>query len=120
MTVKHNIGRVCVGLVAVGAGLALGVMPASAHNLHIDPPGTGETKHGYVGGGPLPAAANGNGLIPAGPGGAFGLQSPSHDGGLVKACVALINNGNGVVTILGPTAPTLDPTCRHGSQPVGG
>ena len=86
MTVKHNIGRVCVGLVAVGAGLALGVTPASAHHLHIDPPGTGETKHGYVGGGPLPEAAD----------------------------------GNGVVTIIGPTAPNLEPTCRHGSQPVGG
>lgn len=92
---------------------------ASAHNLHVDPPGGGEGTHGSVGGAPLPAAAKGKGLIPAGPGGIFGVQSPAHDGGLVKACVALTRNGNSVVTILGPTAPHLEPTCRHGSRPVG-
>jgi hypothetical protein len=114
MTVKRSIKRACVGVFAMGAALAVGAAPASAHNLHVDPHGNGGGTHGTVGGEPLPASAKGKGLIPAGPGGTFGLQSPAHDGGLVRACVAL--DGNDVVTILGPTAPHLTPTCRHGSQ----
>jgi hypothetical protein len=113
--IKHA-GVIAVISVTAAVGFSA---TASAHNLHVDPPGGGHGTHGTVGGAPLPEAAQGKGLIPAGPGGIFGLQSPAHDGGLVSACVALTNNGNSVVTILGPTGPGATPTCRHGSRPVG-
>jgi hypothetical protein len=108
-------------IVGSAAALALALAlaaPASAHVLEVDPPGGGNGTSGMVGGAPLPESARGQGLIPAGPGGMFGLQSPAHDKGLVSACVALTRNGNSVVSMFGPTAPNLVPTCRHGSRPV--
>ena len=113
-----RIKRIAIVALASAAAVSFSTT-ASAHNLHVDPPGNGGGTVGDVGGQPLPENAQGNGLIPAGPNGIFGLQTPAHDGGLASACVALTRNGNGVVTILGPTAPFLTPTCRHGSQPVG-
>lgn len=108
---------VFTGAAALGLVLATAA-PASAHHLHVDPHGSGEGTHGWVGGLPLPDAASGEGLIPAGPGGVFGLQSPAHDKGLVVACLALDSNGNSVVDMFGPPAPGQEPTCRHGSRPV--
>lgn len=93
--------------------------PASAHHLHVEPHGSGQGTHVWVGGLPLPEAASGKGLIPAGPGGVLGLQSPAHDRGLVVACLALNRSGNSVVDMFGPPAPGQAATCRHGSQRVG-
>jgi hypothetical protein len=105
---------------AAALAMAIGLAaPASAHVLEVDPPGGGNGTSGIVvGGAPLPESASGKGLIPAGPQGSLGLQSPAHDKGLVSACVALTRNGSSVVSMFGPTAPTLEPTCRHGSRPV--
>lgn len=108
----------------IASAAAFGLMfaaaaPASAHHLHVEPHGDGGGTHVWVGGEPLPEAANGAGLIPAGPNGVLGLQSPAHDMGLVVACLALNSNGNSVVDLFGPPAPGQEATCRHGSQPVG-
>lgn len=105
--------RRIVTLVAA-ALMVLGMLagPAAAHHLVVDPPGAGEGPgaEAWVGGEPLPEDAQGRGLIPAGPGGVFGLQTPAHDSGLVSACENLLAHGNGVVGIFGP-GPT---PCIHG------
>jgi hypothetical protein len=66
--------RRMVTLVA-GIVLALAMMaaPAAAHVLVVSPPGAGEPTGSWVGGAALPA--QGKGLIPGGPTGAY-LQSP--------------------------------------------
>lgn len=103
-------------LTVVLSMMAMMALPAAAHVLVVDSPGgDGDPKVGWVGGGELPEAAEGNGLIPGGPTGAY-LQSPSHDGGLVTACERLRAHGNGVVDIFGPNAPGEPPTCRHGGR----
>lgn len=104
-----------LSVLAAATLMALGMIagPAAAHILVVEPPGGGQGPEDVrAGGGPLPAAAKGQGLIGAGPGGIFGLQSPAHDGGLNTACESLRANGNGVVDIFGP--PTPD-GCPHGT-----
>lgn len=97
--------------------LAMMAAPASAHILVVDSPGgNGDPKVvSGIGGGALPGEAQGEGLIPGGPGGLY-LQTPSHDGGLVTACENLRAHGNGVVDIFGPNRPGGDLTCRHGGR----
>lgn len=96
----------------VSVGVSLGVaLPASAHSIVVQPPGHEEpVVEGRVGSGPLPG--KGKGLIPGGPGGSY-LQSPSHAKGLVSACYAIRENGNGVVDIAGPPFGN----CFHGGPP---
>lgn len=103
--------RTLTGLTATLFALAMMAGPAVAHHLVVDPPGGGEGPGEaiWVGGGPLPEQAQGQGLIPGGPTGAF-LQSPAHDSGLNAACENLRDHGNGVVDIHGP----FPPTCHHG------
>ncbi len=104
-----------LSVLAAATLMVLGMIagPAAAHILVVEPPGGGQGPEDVrAGGGPLPAAAKGQGLIGAGPGGIFGLQSPAHDGGLNTACESLRANGNGVVDIFGP--PTPD-GCPHGT-----
>ena len=81
---------------------------ASAHVLVIDPPGEGEGGAVWIGGPALPATAQGAGLVPGGPEGAY-LQPPSHGKGLNDACEATA--GNAVVSIFGPP---VEDTCHHG------
>ena len=106
------VRRIALLVTATFAMLGMIAGPAAAHHLVVEPPGGGQGPGDEVwpGGGPLPEGAQGEGLIPAGPGGAFGLQSPAHDGGLNTACESLRANGNGVVDIHGP----VPATCHHG------
>lgn len=98
------------------AVLALGLMagPAAAHNLEVTPHGNDKVITGWVGGGALPESAQGQGLMPGGPTGAY-LQPPSHGKGLNTACES--NEANpSVVDIRGPAAPHIEnPECPHGS-----
>ena len=112
MTLGRTIKRACAIAAVTAATLAVGGATASAHIIEIDPPGNSDKKMRMAGGAPLPAAAQGEGLVPAGPGGMFGLQSPAHYGGLNTACEALRANENGVVDIYGP--PTAG-GCPHGT-----
>ena len=91
--------------------MLLGLMagPAAAHILEVTPKGNDPVITGWVGGGPLPEAANGQGLIPGGPTGAF-LQPPSHGTGLNTSCEATEDNPS-AVDIRGPGGPG----CPHGS-----
>lgn len=99
-----------VSIVALFA-LAMMAGPAAAHHLVVVPPGGGQGpgEDAWVGGGPLPQAAQGEGLIPGGPTGSY-RQSPAHGGGLNTACQRLRAHGNAAVDIHGP-GPT---TCHHG------
>ena len=110
MRLGRTIKRASIITIAGAATLALSGAPASAHLIIVDPPGS-EEKVGWVGGGPLPEAANGKGLIIGGPSGEY-LQPPSHGKGLNTACAALRANGNGVVNIFGPPSPA---GCAHGT-----
>lgn len=67
---------------------------------------------GMTGSPPLPAAAQGQGLVPGGPGGIY-LQSPSHAKGLNTACEALRGNPS-AQDMWGPPNPA---TCNHGGPP---
>lgn len=100
--------------------LALAIMllgllagPAAAHNLEVTPKGNDKVITGWVGGGPLPEAAAGKGLIAGGPTGAY-QQPPSHGKGLNTSCEATEDNPS-VVDIRGPAPPFIeDPECPHG------
>jgi hypothetical protein len=108
--------------VLAAALLAVGMLagPAAAHTIKVDHPQTGEQIEthrsaqfdfykglfggGWVGGGPLPENAQGQGLM-QGPG--F-MQPASHGKGLNAACYSLEENSS-VVDIRGP-----GPNCPHG------
>lgn len=101
-----------LGVVVVGAGLALGVLSgaASAHVIVVTPPGAEAPVHvGWAGGGELPG--HGHGLVPGGPTGSY-LQAPAHEGGLVTACESLRASGAAAVDIFGPPTPA---GCAHGT-----
>jgi hypothetical protein len=91
--------------------------PAAAHHLIVTPPGKDEPVHApfehWVGGPtPLPAQAQGAGLIFS-PG--FGGMIPAaHGAGLVQACLATRAHGNGVAAFAPPPFGTADVDCRHG------
>ena len=88
--------------------LLMAALPASAHYLTVTPDGSGEKTH-WVGGGTLPDAAQGAGLMEIGGGPDVGkLQPPSHGRGLNAACEATEANPS-VVDIRGP-----GPSCPHG------
>jgi hypothetical protein len=94
---------------AVALSIALAA-PAAAHTLTVTPRGGGDPVLVWVGGGTLPDAAAGAGLIEIGGGPDMGkLQPPAHAKGLNAACDSLEDNGNGVVDIRGP-----GPSCPHG------
>ena len=93
--------RVVLVLVLV---LAL-VSPAFAHVRSV---GGGSN---WTGSPPLPAAAQGNGLVYSF--GAGSNISPSHFGGLNTACESLRSNPS-VADMWGPPHPT---TCQHGGTP---
>lgn len=103
---KLTLLAVAIMMVGLMAG------PAAAHILVVTPPGHDEAITGWVGGGPLPEQAKGQGLIPGGPTGEI-TQPPSHGHGLNTACEAIRGNpsGAGVVDIFGPGGPN----CPHGS-----
>jgi len=104
-----------LSVLAAATLMVLGMIagPAAAHVLVVSPPGGGQGPEDVrAGGGPLPESAQGEGLIPAGPNGMFGLQSPAHGKGLNTACESLRANGNGVVDIFGPPTPA---GCPHGT-----
>ena len=96
--------------------LMLGVVagPAFGHVLEVDPPGGGQGPPAgqWVGGPPLPEAAQGEGLVVGGPPGEQFLQPPSHAEGLNHACEA--TQDNDVVSMWGPPFPE---TCNHGGPP---
>ena len=100
----------CTIVAALVLALAL-VSTSFAHVLVVSPHGS-DVKIGWTGGPPLPDAAQGNGLIPGGPGGIY-MQPPSHGNGLNTACESLRSNPS-VVDMFGPPHPT---TCRHGGAP---
>jgi hypothetical protein len=105
------VRRSFVLLGALVLALAMLAGPAAAHVLVVDPPGQEEAKGGWVGSPALPEAAQGKGLMPGGPAGAY-LQSPSHGKGLNTACEALRANDRSAVDIFGP--PTRA-GCPHGT-----
>ena len=112
MRLGRTIKRASIIAIAGAATLALSGAPASAHVIIIDPPGSEEEpKVGWVGGGPLPDEAAGEGLVPGGLTGDY-LQPPSHTKGLNSACEALRANGRSAVDIFGPPTPA---GCPHGT-----
>jgi hypothetical protein len=82
--------------------------PAAAHIVVVNPPGGGQGTAHWIGGGPLPQAAeNGAGLI-INP---FGDILPAaHGAGLVHGCLMLMEN-NSAAAILAPPSFT---GCHHG------
>ena len=105
-----------LSVLAAATLMVLGMIagPAAAHILVVEPPGGGQGpgEEAQVGGGALPDAAKGQGLIEGGPPWDRYLQSPAHGKGLNTACESLWANGNGVVDIYGPPTPA---GCPHGT-----
>lgn len=91
--------RKVVSIVVVLSVLAL----VSFSFAHVRAVGGGGN---WVGGPTLPAAAQGEGLMPN----PFGVQAPAHMKGLPTACHALRGNPS-VQDFWGPPHPE---TCRHG------
>ncbi len=110
-----QLRRLCV-LLSVAALAVVLPAPAAAHHLIVTPPGKdapvfGPGQH-WVGGGPLPEAAQGKGLVFS-PG--FGAMIPAAHGlGLVQACLVHRENGNEVVAFAPPPLGTADVNCQHG------
>jgi hypothetical protein len=99
--------RIVSGLV-VAAALVIGVAAAaSAHNLTVTNPQTGEVvTQQWISGSPLPAEADGQGLFPT----PFGVNQPAgHREGLPNACEGTASSS--AVTIL---APPFFTGCVHG------
>ena len=100
--------RIVSGLVVAGA-LVVGLAgAASAHNLIVTNPSTGEVmKQQWIGGLPLPPQADGDGLFFHPP---TGLNQPAgHREGLPMACMS--TESSPAVTIL---APPFFTGCVHG------
>ena len=95
----------CLGVSAALLALA---SPAAAHIVVVSPAGGGQGTAHWIGGGPLPQAAeNGAGLI-INP---FGQILPAaHGAGLPHACLMLMGNSS-VAAILAPPSFT---GCFHG------
>ena len=93
--------------------------PAAAHHLFVDPAGNGNGTDHWVGGGPLPDSANGNGLHPGPPGSndvypASHSAGPNNDKGLVQACKSTRSNPSRASFVPpGPGGPN-DADCQHG------
>jgi hypothetical protein len=100
--------RVLLGIVAASALLVAVTSPASAHNLTVTHPGTGEViNQQWVAGLPLPEQADGEGLFLHPP---TGLNQPAgHREGLPNACEGTASSP--AVTIL---APPFFTGCVHG------
>jgi hypothetical protein len=81
--------------------------PVAAHIIVVTPPGGGNGTSHWIGGGPLPAQAQGNGLFvnPIGE-----ILPPSHLNGLPHACIMLMDNSAAVVFL----APPFFTGCHHG------
>ena len=81
--------------------------PAPAHIIVVTPPGGGNGTSHWIGGGPLPAQAQGIGLFvnPLGE-----ILPPSHLNGLPHACMMLMDNSMAVVFL----APPFFTGCHHG------
>ena len=101
--------RVLLGLVAAAAFLVAVTGPASAHNMTVTHPGTGEVinQQWVAGPSPLPEQADGQGLFPHPPTGLN--QSAGHREGLPNACQATTSSP--AVTFL---APPFFTGCVHG------
>jgi hypothetical protein len=82
--------------------------PAAAHLVTVSPTGGGKGTTHWVGGGPLPANAQGAALIPS----PIGTLPPSHGAGLVHACTVTLENGT--VLFIAPPFDPPDFDCRHG------
>lgn len=99
--------RIVLGLVATVVVLVGLAGAASAHNMTVTNPQTGEVIHQqWIGGLPLPPEADGQGLFPHPP---SGLNQPAgHREGLPNACAGTASSP--AVTI---TAPPFG-SCVHG------
>jgi hypothetical protein len=100
--------RLLLGVVAAAALLVAVTSPASAHNLTVRHPTTGEVINvQWIGGLPLPPQADGEGLFFHPP---TGLNQPAgHREGLPNACEG--TSSSPTVTIL---APPFFTGCVHG------
>ena len=101
----RKISTKLVVVVALALTLA---SPAAAHIIVVNPGGGGEGTAHWIGGGPLPQAAeNGQGLV-INP---FGAILPAaHFTGLPHACLMLMGNSS-TAAILAPPSFT---GCQHG------
>ena len=101
--------RLLLGLAAAAMLVAVS-SPATAHNMTVTHPNTGEVLNTqWIAGQPLPTQADGKGLFPHPPSG--GTQSAGHREGLPNACEATA--ANSAVSIL---APPFFTGCVHGQR----
>ena len=100
--------RIVLGLLAAVAVVVVLAGSASAHNLIVTHPQSGETLNTqWISGLPLPPQADGKGLFPHPPSG--GTQPAGHREGLPNACEGTASSP--AVTIL---APPFFTGCVHG------
>jgi hypothetical protein len=113
-----RLRRVYIFAAVVGFVVAV-TTPAAAHHLVVDPPGGGHGTQHWVGGGPLPAQAQGTelhaGFTETGQPAMFPAAhsaGPNDDKGLVQSCLS--TRDNPVVAFI-PRPPFLpDTDCMHG------
>ena len=100
-------------LIAGSVLLLATAAPAAAHHLVVDPQGggNGPAAGQWVGGGPLPEQAQGQGLIVNFRG---EILPAAHGLGLVQACEATRANGNAVVSFMPPPLIPQNVDCMHG------
>ena len=107
--------RLCILFASIALPLAL-PSQASAHHLIVSPPGHDEPVHAlgdqWVGGSTLPESVAGAPGLFFSP--VLGWLPASHGQGLVQACLALREHGNGVVSIAPPPLGPADADCQHG------